>query len=339
MSGDRPAVPTGGWRGSGTDSVGGSRPDLEDVACDICGGRETIPVLRAHDFRYALPGIFTVVRCLRCSLAYTNPRPAGESLARYYPAEYASHAALRPEHASRAGEALRRRLVRGNGTGERLLARAYNALAFRAFVPSPSAGRLLDVGCGRGAYLAAWQRLGWEVEGVEPSEGAAEVARNATGATIHQGFFEDIDLPECHYDLVTLVHCLEHSRSPRRMLRLVRRVLRPGGRVLIMVPNFASVGRHLFGSRWYGLEVPRHLVHFEPRTLREALRLEGFERISVAGSQQPDVPWRSLRLALGVPAHNDRGTGIVRLVGHLALLPFTLLRRSTNLWAVARKPI
>lgn len=322
----------GGWDFAGDSDA---LPETESVACDLCGAERSREVLRGHDFRYSLPGSFIVRECVDCGLAYTSPRPTRTVLGRYYPAEYASHAALRREHAGRLGERIRRFVTSGDDPVRQWTARIYNSLAFRAFVPAARPGLMLDVGCGRGHYLAAWQRLGWTVEGVEPSPGTAQVATEVTGAKIHNGFVEDVELPEGRYDLVSMVHCLEHARSPKAMLGAVRRVLRPGGRVLIMVPNFASWERRIFGWRWYGLELPRHLYHFTPRSLGAILTDAGFTSIHVGCSSQPDVPYRSLRLLAGMPAHNARGSPLLRAIGFGLMAPAAVLRRSTNLWAIA----
>jgi SAM-dependent methyltransferase len=319
------------------ESVGAWTPTYEEVRCDLCGSDDSVVVMVGSDFRYDLPGEFPVRKCNSCGLAFTSPRPTPEALSHYYPDSYASHAVLRTEHSSRSGALARRVIFGRNGIGAAFLSRVYNAFAFRAFIPFDEPGRVLDIGCGMGNYLRVWKELGWNVEGVEPSEHAADAAREACGGRIFNGFAEELDLPAERYDLVTMVHCLEHARSPRRMLQVAARVLKPGGSILIMVPNFASYERKVFGWRWYGMEIPRHLYHFTPATLSALLRAEGFSVEALGGSAQPDVAIRSALFVGGRPAHNFRGGALVRLLGHAALLPFTMIQGSTNLWAFARR--
>ncbi|MBP7674987.1 MAG: class I SAM-dependent methyltransferase [Thermoanaerobaculia bacterium] len=212
----------------------------------------------------------------------------------------------------------------------------YNCLAFRAFLAG-APGRILDVGCGAGAYLAVWKSLGWTVEGVEPNERAAAVAAERLGATVHVGLVEDLQLEAGRYDLVTMCHSLEHVRSPRTVLRVVHRLLSQKGRLLLMMPNFAAWERSLLGEDWYGLEIPRHLYHFEPRTLINVLEKEGFVVRSLWGSAQPDGLIRSLRHRLG--RHDaDRAVGpVARVVGTAVLTLPAVLRRSGRMWAVAER--
>lgn len=300
-------------------------PELETVRCDLCAADEADELFVASDQRYGIPGDFPVVRCRRCGLVYVNPRPTPAALARYYPATYRPHAGAAPQHAGRVGPAVRalvfRRLAAGAGGW------LYNSLAYRAFLPRRRPGRVLDVGCGTGDYLEAWSRLGWEVAGIEPDAQAAAIARARLGAVVHHGFLEDAPLPAGAFDAIAMSHSLEHVRSPRAALALVHRALAPGGRLLLMVPNFRAWDRVAFGPRWYGLEVPRHLYHFEPRTLTAVLAASGFAVEHLGGTAHADGVVRALRIP---------GGRVVRALATAALLPLAALRRSTSLWVIAR---
>ena len=141
-------------------------------------------------------------------------------------------------------------------------------------------GRLLDVGCGRGdlgAYLIA---RGWTVTGIEPSANAAEAAR-ARGLDARRGTLDDVELEAGAYDAAVFRHSLEHLTDPVEALRRVREALRPGGLVLISVPNFGCWQRRRFGSRWYHLDLPRHRVHFTQTGLGRALEQAGFEPATI----------------------------------------------------------
>src|SRR6202040_2799794 len=103
----------------------------------------------------------------------------------------------------------------------------------------PSDARILDVGCGDGFHLRLLRDFGpagWSLEGVDASPRAVEAARRA-GLTVHQGTVETVSLPEAHYDLVLLIATIEHVDDPPGVLRAVRRLLRPGGRVVIVTDN------------------------------------------------------------------------------------------------------
>jgi SAM-dependent methyltransferase len=168
-----------------------------------------------------------------------------------------------------------------NEVGKRL--DAYNAgLAERASrgLPGGTArgARVLDIGCGDGRFLAAMAARGAAcVEGLETDPVAARLARRRTGATIHERGIEQADLPEAGFDLVSLLHVLEHVPDPRATLIAARRVLRPGGGVLfVALPNAGSLEAALFGSAWYHLDLPRHLWGFTPHTLVRLVEECGF---------------------------------------------------------------
>jgi SAM-dependent methyltransferase len=134
-----------------------------------------------------------------------------------------------------------------------------------------STGRILDVGCGSGEFLARAAAAGWTVQGVEPMDESAEVARRR-GVPVVTGMLEDAGLPVDHFDVVVANHVLEHMVDPVAFLRSVQRWVRPAGIVVIEVPNFASRLRIDAGSAWCHLRWLEHVCHFTPTTLRTAMR-------------------------------------------------------------------
>jgi len=129
-------------------------------------------------------------------------------------------------------------------------------------------GRLVDVGCGNGRFLARMRDLGWEVLGVEPDPEAARVARERFGLTVIPSTLEEAKLPEASVDAVTMNHVIEHVPDPIGLLAECRRILRPGGTVVVVTPNLQSLGCRVFKADWRGYEIPRHLVIFSSKALR-----------------------------------------------------------------------
>ncbi|MEQ1834101.1 MAG: class I SAM-dependent methyltransferase, partial [Candidatus Eisenbacteria bacterium] len=144
-------------------------------------------------------------------------------------------------------------------------------------------GPLLDVGCGSGGTLRLMRELGWDAEGIDLDPQAIAVANHA-GLRARVGTFESSELPERHYAAVTSIHVIEHVDDPAAFLRHCRRVLRPGGRVALTTPNAASLGSRVFGSRWRGLEPPRHFQVFTAAGLAHLAREAGFESVRVRTS-------------------------------------------------------
>jgi SAM-dependent methyltransferase len=137
-----------------------------------------------------------------------------------------------------------------------------------------TSGRLLDVGCGKGSFLSYCTRQGWDAWGVEPSDNGRAMAKKRLG---HRVVATPDELAHAGFDVVTLWHVLEHVDDPNSMLRELRRLIRPGGYILVCVPNIDSLQSRLGGAAWSHLDLPRHRVHFDSRTLCEALTRADYE--------------------------------------------------------------
>ncbi len=136
------------------------------------------------------------------------------------------------------------------------------------FLPAPArTASLLDVGCGGGDFIAMMQDLGWKVAGVETDPVAVERARSR-GLDVHHGQLETAELDPMSFDAITMAHVIEHVHDPRRMLAECRRILKPGGTVVITTPNSSSWGHRHFGRDWLPLDPPRHLHLFNPQNMR-----------------------------------------------------------------------
>jgi SAM-dependent methyltransferase len=217
-----------------------SRHELELVPCPLCGADEGEPVAVGSDFGHdATRESFLALGCPRCELVYLSPRPAAE----------AEPVAATTNGSSR--DALRRlvRRCRSAGPGARVLELAY----------------------GSALHSAEVRRAGmptWVVETVTPHDSLVRSGRHH-GLVVHQGRALSLEAVDAGYDLALLVHGLEHCGSPLEELRAVRRLLRPGGRVLVLTWNAESaVGRLFRGRHWAGYDFPRNPCLFNPHSLR-----------------------------------------------------------------------
>jgi SAM-dependent methyltransferase len=159
-------------------------------------------------------------------------------------------------------------------------------------------GALLDVGCGAGAYLARMRELGWQVYGVEPNARAAEYCRSTLGATVHGGNLMSAHFPDSHFDVVNFSHVLEHLHSPSEALAEAFRIMKSGGQLIIQVPNPSGYAARLFRGDWFAWELPRHLYHFPPKTLRRKVIAVGFSDVDLHYGAQSYVALVSLSYAL-----------------------------------------
>ena len=146
---------------------------------------------------------------------------------------------------------------------------------------APPPGALLDVGAGRGRFVAAARAAGYDARGLEPSAGRAEAAAREHGVALARAGVEDAEVPAGSLDAVTLWHVLEHVETPDAAIRRVAGWLRPGGAALVGVPNVASLQARLGGTRWYHLDLPRHRTHFTVPGLVALLRRAGLEPATV----------------------------------------------------------
>ena len=155
---------------------------------------------------------------------------------------------------------------------------------------APTARSLLDVGCGTGEVLVAARERGWEVRGVEPLEDASREARDGRGLDVRTGTLEESGLPERDHDVVSAFHVLEHIPDTRGFLSTLARWARPGGWVVVEVPNFESAIRRHHGPNWSGLRPLEHVVHFTPATLRAAFERVGLEPVRVTTASYVGPP-------------------------------------------------
>lgn len=215
------------------------------------------------------------MRCSTCGLVRTDPWP--DDLGRYYPASYYSFAA--PEVPTQRVVARAARLTRNGSSTARMLRPLDERLL--PGMPRGRQGTVLDVGCGSGEALLVLRTIGWQCTGVEIDGAAVDAAHEAGLDDVHEGELATVDFEGRSFELVRFWHSLEHTRSPRAQLRIARRLLRPGGQLLIGVPSFGSLLARRLRDRSFYLDVPRHLWHFEPGTLRAVVEAEGFRVESV----------------------------------------------------------
>jgi 2-polyprenyl-3-methyl-5-hydroxy-6-metoxy-1,4-benzoquinol methylase len=285
-----------------------TRLELVEVTCNLCGSARYCVLMEAplsdvpgpKDLAAALRctteeyGSFgRIVRCLDCGLIYRNPQ---ESEIEGGYAEVVDEAYVSNEVARRA-------------TYEKTL----DLMAREA----PVGGRLLDVGCYTGTFLDLARAHGWHVEGLEPSEWAARIARERHGLMVTTGTIEQAEWPAGSLDVVTLWDVLEHLRDPRGGLERIREWLTPRGALWLSTMDVGSPFARLLGRRWPHY-LRMHLWYFTRDTLRRLLSETGFETVGA---------WPHVRvLRLGYLARKLCCCGVA--VGALAGGVVSLLRAS-----------
>lgn len=229
--------------------------------CNACGSSQTAPCFENLD--YISGERFSIVRCTQCGLTRTLFPYDLSAMERYHGTAYYGEDGRRfvgvMEWAVRAFRDARARHI-------------------RRLRPDGSPGAILDVGCGRGLILIDLQAHGWQCSGTEISEILATRLERDHGIPVYTApFLPDNHLPAESQDVILLWHSLEHLAQPADTLAECVRLLRPGGRMIIEVPNLASWQARLGGGSWFHLDTPRHLYHFSADTLRALCTRRGLQ--------------------------------------------------------------
>jgi 2-polyprenyl-3-methyl-5-hydroxy-6-metoxy-1,4-benzoquinol methylase len=218
--------------------------------CPLCESYSSAPVFQ------------TICRCKHCGFHFVSPlgNYRGENeTEEYFLNEYL------PLHESN----------RENSLAER---RAHLSM-IQGYSPLPDCPRILDVGCALGFMLQEATAAGWDAVGVETSAFAAGYALEHTGCPVYAGPLQQANFDTDSFDVVTLMDVIEHVPDPRSLIREAYRVLRPGGVIFLITPNFGSLFVRLFRENAYGIGPEEHVSYFQPRTMKSLLATCGFRNV------------------------------------------------------------
>jgi SAM-dependent methyltransferase len=233
--------------------------DGKPATCPICGGTQISPLLTAPDRFHLRREMYSLVGCSFCNGVWLASPPNPAEMGLHYTEDY--HKAI---VAAGEGSAASR------WKDQRTLISRYK-----------NGGTILDLGCSSGGFLSTMKGKEWQLYGIEMEETTAERARASTGAEVFVGDVVDAPFLPASFDVITCFDVLEHVYNPRQFLMKAREWLKPGGIFYAMMPNIDSWEARVFGTHWYGLELPRHLFHFSPKSLRYLMNETGFSEVCV----------------------------------------------------------
>lgn len=255
--------------------------------CILCGSQSWKQIVTGPDRMRGLPIEYRVLKCATCGLCRTDPQIKKGERAKYY----------EPDVPSGAGKTARIEIYQ-----RRLADRLQKAVA------GSSGKRVLDIGCGQGVCLEMMRDRGFEAYGVELGEESARLACEERGLNVVAGDLLALQAANESFDVVLMSHLIEHVDDPIGILDRVRDLLKPGGLVLLSLPNYRCIERRIFGANWYPWCLPVHLYHFDTRSIRRAAEMAGLKVDRVAY-----LPFfflaQSLRYALGKGAQTTGTTG------------------------------
>lgn len=289
------------WRGANRSlEVAGER-------CYQCGGALARIHSAVPDLHFGTPGAWDYTFCAACRLARIDPLPAPGELASFYASYYPRCQEPRSILGSRFRRLVGHAILSGTfGYPAKSKAEKWVgwflgvcgplrdlAGAGIMFVRGESRGKLLDVGCGVGVFLARMRELGWQVIGVEADPKTARIAQQEFGLRAIPISLEEAHLADESIDVVTMSHVIEHVRQPETLLREAWRVLKPGGRIVIVTPNVRSLGHRTFGACWQHLSPPYHLQLFSASSLLSMASRAGFAPMTVrTSSRRAGETWK-----------------------------------------------
>lgn len=210
---------------------------------------------------------FQLIENLEYGFLETFPQPSEQDLPQYYQSEdYISHTDAKRNVFEKVYH-----LVRSISLKRKLnLINSFNS----------ETRTLLDIGCGTGDFLQVAQQSNWSVSGIEPNNEARDIANTKTNNAVFNT--EQLSKFENNsFDVITLWHVLEHLPNLEEQITVFKKLLKPKGTLVIAVPNYKSYDALYYKSFWAAYDVPRHLWHFNQKSISKLLGKHALELIKV----------------------------------------------------------
>ena len=231
--------------------------------CPWCGSENAQLHLKLKDL-FLTQEPFKILECKECGLLFTTPRPNKDEIGRYYKSEeYYSHQENKEGFIPKVYEKVKSVNLKNK---------------YGIATEGKEKGKALDIGCGVGDFLHTMEQHGWDCTGVEPSEDAKVIAKKRIKGQLLSSE-EQENLPDSSFDLITMWHVLEHVDDIRWQIQQLHRLCKPGGRIIIALPNYKSYDGQYYKAEWAAYDVPRHLNHFNKETLIKILEESGLRHV------------------------------------------------------------
>jgi len=231
--------------------------------CPICKAKQTEEFLQLKDY-FLTQEDFSIVKCKICGFRFTNPIPTEEAIGGYYHSEeYISHSNAKKGLINSIYQ-----IVRNYSIDKKvLLVKDYKLQ-----------GKVLDIGCGTGEFLNALSKNGFDTKGIEPNESARNQAIKNYNLIVNEEK-EIHNFQSGSFDIITMWHVLEHVYRLEDRLEQIENMIKPGGFLLVAVPNPDSWDAKKYKKYWAAYDAPRHLYHFGQTDIVNLLDRFSFELI------------------------------------------------------------
>ncbi len=233
------------------------------TACPVCTSEKITPVFSAKDNTVSQQD-FLIMHCSNCTARFTQAVPTEENIGKYYASEnYISHSDTADGLINKLYHTIRKRTIAGK---KNLVEKQTGS----------SAGQVLDVGCGTGAFLHAMKLAGWQTTGLEPDAAARKKAETLYGITpqLPPDLFS---LAQNSLQAITMWHVLEHVHQLHSYMAQLQKLIAANGKIFIAVPNYTSYDAQHYGKDWAAYDVPRHLYHFSPQSMAQLVAQHGLK--------------------------------------------------------------
>ena len=237
------------------------------TGCPICNSNNIQQQLSAKDYTVS-QNIFSIWHCNACTARFTQDVPEQEAIGAYYASEnYISHSDTKKGVINSLYHMVRKRTL----SAKRRLVVNETGI---------TKGAILDIGCGTGAFLNTMKEADWNITGLEPDT----VARSKAAELYHiqpQEPGKLFELTPASFNAITMWHVLEHVHELHAYIKQIEKLLAPGGKAFIAVPNYTSKDAAIYAAHWAAYDVPRHLYHFSPQSMVTLLAQHGLKLTAV----------------------------------------------------------
>jgi len=271
--------------------------DLIRAKCDYCGSNENRIIFKTKDYVFKkIAGEFSISKCLNCGLVFSNPRVKREALTNFY--KKIINYGEKSFRKSDGKEMLNYYFVKDilslyfnypfskkNIIKKIVLFPSYLRIRKwykkKYFIPTyKKHGKILEIGCSYGYYLYLLKKLGWEVKGIELNEDSVNFAVNQLNLDVENIEFEDFQSNQL-YDIIYLNMVLEHLTSPKEVFLKCYSMLKENGKLVLGIPDFSGIEVRIYKRYAYTLQLPYHLYHFTPNSIKKYLKLYEFKKIKI----------------------------------------------------------
>jgi 2-polyprenyl-3-methyl-5-hydroxy-6-metoxy-1,4-benzoquinol methylase len=231
--------------------------------CPICKSQNFEKVLAVKDYTVSHEN-FDLMHCNECTLRFTQNISNQQNIGKYYASEnYISHSDTQEGLVNKLYHSVRKRTLQAK---QKLIVSKTKL----------KQGKILDIGSGTGAFLNSMQQAGWQVKGLEPDANARAKALELYQINTSPSH-EIFDLPAERFDAITMWHVLEHVHELQAYIAQLKKMLKPGGKICIAVPNYTSYDAAHYDQYWAAYDVPRHLYHFSPKAMQNLINQHGMK--------------------------------------------------------------